>query len=436
MPDILFEPLQLRNLTVKNRLWRSNMAGRFDNYDGSGNPARINWELKFARGGAGAIVSSFVAVNIRGRILPNYATIDSDERIPFWRELGRRVHEHDCRFIMQLSHGGRQRDIGGIEFETGLSSTDKPEPLNGFPCERMTVEQIESTVEDFAEGARRAREAGLDGVELHAANGYLFTQFLSSAMNDRTDQYGGTLENRARFLLDVIRAIRRKVGDDFHVQVKISTTEFNNALTVFEPAGNTLEDSVKVCKWAEQAGADAIVVSAGSSFPHPKNPPGDFPTEEAVKTIDAMISSGSRVRFNFALLSNPAGAKIFRTSWQRARGDVIEGINLVDSRRIKEEVGIPVLCTGGFQTASFIRAAIAGGACDAVTIARSFIANNDLPKIFAAGQDTPERPCTYCNKCLVNVLENPLGCYEQDRYPSREAMVADILSVFDPPPFS
>lgn len=435
MSDILFEPLQMRNLTVKNRLWRSNMSGRFDNYDGSGNPARINWELKFAKGGAGAIVSSFVAVNIRGRILPNYATIDRDERIPFWRELGRRVHEHDCRFILQLSHAGRQRDIGGIEFETGLSSTDKPEPLNGFPCERMTPEQIESTIDDFAEGARRAREAGLDGVELHAANGYLFTQFLSSAVNDRVDHYGGTLENRARFLLDVIRAIRRKAGADFHLQVKISTTEFNNALTVFEPPGNTIEDSVKVCQWVEEAGADAIVVSAGSSFPHPKNPPGDFPTEEAIKTIDSMISSGSRVRFNYTLLSNPAGAKIFRASWLKARGEVIEGINLADARRIKQAVGIPVLCTGGFQTASVIRAAIEGGDCDAVTIGRSFIANNDLPLIFASGHDTPERPCTYCNKCLVNVLENPLGCYELDRYPSREAMVADILSVFDPPPF-
>lgn len=435
MSDILFEPLQMRNLTVKNRLWRSNMSGRFDNYDGSGNPARINWELKFAKGGAGAIVSSFVAVNIRGRILPNYATIDRDARIPFWRELGRRVHGHDCRFILQLSHAGRQRDIGGIEFETGLSSTDKPEPLNGFPCERMTLEQIENTIDDFAEGARRAREAGLDGVELHAANGYLFTQFLSSAVNDRVDHYGGTLENRARFLLDVIRAIRRKAGADFHLQVKISTTEFNNALTVFEPPGNTIEDSVKVCQWVEEAGADAIVVSAGSSFPHPKNPPGDFPTEEAIKTIDSMISSGSRVRFNYTLLSNPAGAKIFRASWLKARGEVIEGINLADSRRIKQAVGIPVLCTGGFQTASVIRAAIEGGDCDAVTIGRSFIANNDLPLIFASGRDTPERPCTYCNKCLVNVLENPLGCYELDRYPSREAMVADILSVFDPPPF-
>jgi len=133
--------------------------------------------------------------------MPNYATIDRDERIPFWRELGRRVHEFDCKFILQLSHAGRQRDIGGIEFEKGLSSTDRPEPLNGFECERMTEEHIGQTVRDFAAGARRARQAGLDGVELHAANGYLFTQFLSSAINDRTDGYGGPLRARARFLL-------------------------------------------------------------------------------------------------------------------------------------------------------------------------------------------------------------------------------------------
>src|ERR671918_1946015 len=102
--DAIFEPLQFRNLTVKNRIFRSNISGRFDNYDGSGNQARINWELKFARGGVGAIISSFVPVSIRGRILPSYATIDRDERIPFWRTLGEKVHEYDCRYIVQLSH--------------------------------------------------------------------------------------------------------------------------------------------------------------------------------------------------------------------------------------------------------------------------------------------------------------------------------------------
>jgi 2,4-dienoyl-CoA reductase-like NADH-dependent reductase (Old Yellow Enzyme family) len=431
--DTLFEPLQFRNLTVKNRIFRSNIAGRFDNYDGSGNQARINFELKFARRGVGAILSSYCSVQIRGRIIPNYATIDRDERIPFWRELGKRVHEHDCRFLLQLSHGGRQRDIGGIEFEKGLSSTDKPDPLHGLEAERMTVADIKETVAAFAQGARRAREAGLDGVELHAANGYLFTQFLSSAINDRDDDYGGPLRNRARFLLEVVAAIRREVGRDFHLQAKLSTTEYNNALIPWEGAGNTIAESVQVCRWLEEAGVDAIHVSSGSSFPHPRNPPGDFPVAEAVKTYDTMLSSGSRTLPLYMALRS--GGQLFRAMWLHGRGDVIEGINLPDSRAVKRAVGIPVLCTGGFQTASVVRQAIENGDCDAVSIARPLIANNDLVQLWAAGHDRPPTPCTYCNKCLVNVLENPMGCYEESRYGSREEMIRQVLSVFDPPPF-
>jgi 2,4-dienoyl-CoA reductase (NADPH2) len=161
----IFRPLSFRHLTIKNRVVRSNVSGRFDNYDGSGSQARINWETKFARGGVGAIISSFVPVHVRGRILPNYAMIDDDRHIPFWRRVGEAVHAHDCKFILQLSHGGRQRDNPGIEFPIGWSSTDKPDPTHGFKCERMTVAQIREVAEQFAQGARRAREAGLDGVE-------------------------------------------------------------------------------------------------------------------------------------------------------------------------------------------------------------------------------------------------------------------------------
>src|SRR5215216_5316129 len=138
--DAIFRPLEFRNLTVKNRIFRSNVSGRFDNYDGSGSQARINWEEKFARGGVGAIISSFVPVSVRGRILPNYAMIDRDERIPFWRKLGETVHQYDCRYILQLSHSGRQQDVGGVENlgKKALSSTSKSEPLHGFACQAMT----------------------------------------------------------------------------------------------------------------------------------------------------------------------------------------------------------------------------------------------------------------------------------------------------------
>src|SRR5262249_8743207 len=151
--DVLFTPLRLGPLEVKNRLFRSSIAGRFDTYDGSGTPVRINWDLKFARGGVGAIISSNAPVSIRGRLVPGDALIDKDERIPFGRELGRRVHEHDCKYILQLAHAGRERLVGGIEYMTGLSSTGKSEPLNGFRCSAMTTAEIREVIDQFARGA-------------------------------------------------------------------------------------------------------------------------------------------------------------------------------------------------------------------------------------------------------------------------------------------
>ena len=437
--DAIFEPLTFRNLTIKNRILRSNVSGRFDHYDGSGTQARINWETKFARGGVGAIVSSFVPVQLRGRIVPNYAMIDHDRHVPFWRSVGEAVHAFDCKFIVQLSHAGRQRDIAGVEYATGLSSTDKDDPTHGFRCERMTVPQIRETVQAFAEGARRAREAGLDGVELHGANGYLITQFLSSAINDRSDEYGGSLENRARFVLEIVRAIRGRVGDDFHLQVKISTRDYNDAVAFFGkgPSGNTIDESVQVCRWLAEAGVDAIHVSVGSFFPHPRNPAGvDLPVEDLAKTYDALISSGESAFRTYLLFRNLP--ELARRQWNEAAPppDRIEGQNLPDARMVKSAVPVPVICTGGFQTASVIAAAVERRDCDAVSIARPLIANNDLVEIFRRGQDRADRPCTYCNRCLANVVKNPLGCYEEARYPSREAMLAEIMSVFDPPAFA
>ncbi len=206
--DVIFTPLKFRNLTVKNRIFRSNISGRFDNEDGSLTQTRINWECKFAAGGVGAIISSYVPVLMEGRIIADYATVHRDDFIPLWERLGAAVHRFDCKYIMQLSHSGRQMDIPGVHnsHRPALSSTSRKESLHGFLCRAAGKAEIDHLAEAFAAGAWRAREAGLDGVELHAANGYLFTQFLSSGINDRTDEYGGPLQNRARFLLEVIRA--------------------------------------------------------------------------------------------------------------------------------------------------------------------------------------------------------------------------------------
>jgi 2,4-dienoyl-CoA reductase-like NADH-dependent reductase (Old Yellow Enzyme family) len=434
--DVIFAPLRFRNLEVKNRIFRSSISGRFDNEDGSLTQTRINWECKFAKGGVGAIISSYVPVLMEGRIIAGYATVHRDDFIPHWQKLGEAVHSFDCKFIMQLSHSGRQMDIPGVHNYTRrvLSSTSRKETLHGILCRAMSLPEIQHTIKAFARGAWRAREAGLDGVELHAANGYLFTQFLSSGINDRKDEYGGSLANRARFLLDVIQAIRAEVGGGFHLQVKISAVDHNNVIP-WEGKGNTLQESIEVARWCEAAGADAIHVSTGSLFPHPLNPPGDFSFETMASTYDVAISSGVNTLRNYYLFRYPVLRPIFRWLWFRMkRGRPVEGVGLDEARAIKAAVKIPVISTGGWQSAAKIRDAINSGDCDGVAIARSLVANPDLLRFWAAGDDLPPRPCTYCNRCLLNAPKNPLGCYEPLRFPDHETMVEQLMTVYNTHP--
>jgi 2,4-dienoyl-CoA reductase-like NADH-dependent reductase (Old Yellow Enzyme family) len=444
--DPIFEPLKFKSLVLKNRICRSSISGRFDHYNGTGTEARIRWEEKFARGGVAAIISSFVPVHVKGRILPNYAMIDRQETIPFWRELGKRVHEYDCKYIIQLSHGGRQRDVPGIENqrEHGLSSTSKSDSFHGLPSAAMSIDQIQQVVTAFADAAARAQEAGLDGIELHASHGYLFTQFLSSAINDRRDKYGGDVDDRAAFLLEVIDAIQRKVGHDFHLQAKINIVDENRIPFFWEKPGNTVEENLKIFRLAEEAGLHALHVSGGTIFPHPLVPPGGFPVDEASLNYGGMESSGTRGFFNLCLFHFRFLRPIFRWLWNRGkRFYPVEGVTAELCKLVKEQTrsqlgNLPVINTGGYQDAKLIRRYIEDGWMDAVAIARPLIANNDLVHRYARGQNVPERPCTFCNRCLINAIKNPLGCYDESRFDTYEDMVREILSVFPDtyePPF-
>jgi len=443
--EAIFSPLRFPSgLSVKNRLFRSNLSGMFDDYNGHGGNARINWEAQFARGGAGAIISSYTPVAVRGRILTRYAMIDNDDKIPFWRLIGEAVHRHDCRFLMQLSHSGRQQDLGGVEnlHRLAWSATSRKDYFHGLLCRAMDRSEIRETVQQFADGARRARDAGLDGVELHGANGYLITQFLSSGINDRDDEYGGSVANRSRFVLEVVRAIRKAVGRNFQLQMKINAEDHNHWLYPWQKRGNTLAETLEICEILEDGGegVDAFHISSGSTFPHPRNPPGDFPVREAIRWYDGMLSQGVRTRMNMAIFRNTLGSRLFRWLWLARRGQQVEGINAAYARAIKQHAKVPILCTGGFQHASVMGELLRQQWCDAFSIGRPLIANPDLPKILARqnGPD-PGRECTYCNRCLLNDLENPLGCYELSRYPGEtfearyEAMIKTVMAVFEPP---
>jgi 2,4-dienoyl-CoA reductase (NADPH2) len=428
--DVIFQPLEFRNLTVRNRLFRGSITGLMDHFDGRGSDVRLRFEERHAQSGVGAIVSAHAPIHVRGQLGPSIAQIDRDERIPFWREVVRRAHAHDCRYVIQLVHAGRQREVARIvQYETGISSTDRPEPYRGSATERMSKEQIAAVVDDYAQAARRAREAGADGVEIHGANGFLITQFLSKAINDRTDEYGGPLENRARLALEIVRAVRREVGDDYHVQFKISAVERVREVYPWRREGNTIDDSVQVCRWLEDAGIDAVHVSTGTAFPHPRMPPGRFPVEEAKHEWGRF---SNRHWMGTLLFHSPVGA-LFRRYWDRNVKGREEGILLPDAAALKKALTVPVICSGGFQTASVIASAIDSGKCDGVSISRPLIANPDLVRLFEAGVDRPAKPCTYSNKCIGNFLIYPIGCYDESRYASREEMVREIMSLYDVP---
>jgi 2,4-dienoyl-CoA reductase (NADPH2) len=320
----------------------------------------------------------------------------------------------------------------------------------------MTQNDIPDVVQLFVAAAERAYEAGADGIELHSGNGYLFTQFLSSAINKRKDAYGGCLENRYRFMREVILGIRAvpKLAD-FPLIAKLSVVDHNDDLFPLGllngefGKGNQLEDGLQIARWLEADGVDAIHVSTGNMFIHPRNPAGPLPVDVSARTYETMLRSGELSPLVYLLFRSYWGRAFPAWMWQRALHKqlaapqpfkLLEGLSLEDARSVKSVVKIPVLCTGAFQTPTVIRQAIESGACDAVTMARPLLANPELPKLAREASErgdynyTSPTPCTCCNKCTVNVLENPLGCYERQRFDSYESMIQHTMTFYEPGP--
>lgn len=441
--DPIFRPLTINGLILKNRIVRSSLGGRIDYYDGSMSEARIAWDCRFARGGVAAIISSNSGIRADGVAVPGYATIDDDRTIPSWRRLVQEVHRYDCRYVIQLHFSGRQRDVPRKEFidTRALSSTDRPDLLYGLRSRHMTIPEIHDLVQAYAKAARRAREAGADGIEIVACNGYILHQFLSSAINDRHDEYNGNLRARARLTLDVLKAVRAAVGRDFFVSMKLSGRDEHDAYMapLVRAKGNTLADTIALSRWLAEAGLDAIHLSEGDSFPHPLIPAGRLPTDDARRVYAAMFYEGTRTPLIFLLLQFAPFRRLIEWNWGRRMPfkrsgallpDKIEGMNQNDAAEIKQASGLPVICVGGWQSAGRIRAALTADHCDVVSIARGLLANPDLVHRFAEGHDQPERPCTYCNKCAVNALLYPLACWEEDRFDSREQMFDEAYRVY------
>ncbi|WP_040163749.1 NADH:flavin oxidoreductase/NADH oxidase [Microbacterium gorillae] len=289
--SLLFTPLTIRELTAPNRLWVAPMCQySVDAEDG----VPTDWHhvhlAQFASGGAGLILAEATAVVPEGRISPQDVGLWNDEQRDAWRRIVDAVRARGGRLGVQLAHAGRKASTfkpwaderGTVPAGRGGWTPVAPSPIayDGFATPTALDEEgIAAVIAAFAGAARRAVDAGFDAVELHAAHGYLLHQFLSPLSNERTDQWGGTLQNRARLVLDVIRTVRAEVGEAYPVFVRFSGTDA-------APGGLEVSDIAQVATWAEEAGADLYDVSSAGLVAHQHITPGpgyQVPLAAAVK---------------------------------------------------------------------------------------------------------------------------------------------------------
>ena len=252
----LFDPYTLKGMTLKNRVMMSPMC-QYQGQDGS--PS--DWHLVHlgarAVGGVGLILFESTQVEARGRKSLEDLGLWSDEQIPAFQRVIDFCHQYGAKIGIQLAHAGGKAGVPGQHVApSALPRTGEAEPLH-----ELTVEEIGQMVERFKEAAVRAVKAGVDTVEIHGAHGYLVNQFLSPLTNHRTDEYGGSLENRTRFALDVIRAVKSVLPADMPLFMRVSAVEYSDE-------GYDLNEMVEMCKLFKEAGVDIIDVSTGGNVPN------------------------------------------------------------------------------------------------------------------------------------------------------------------------
>jgi 2,4-dienoyl-CoA reductase-like NADH-dependent reductase (Old Yellow Enzyme family) len=358
---MIFSDFNIGNLKLKNRAIRSATWEGMCDSDGKPTERLINMYKQLAENEVGLIITGYAYVSQDGIQLPGMLGAHDDNNIPALKELAKRVHEKGGKIAAQLVHAGGQANRKSSGLQPIAPSAVKFPSYSEVPRE-MTIDDIKRVVAEFGEAARRVKKAGFDAVQLHGAHGYLINQFLSPITNKRTDEYGGSLENRARFLKEVVAEVRSKVGDDYPVFIKLNCDDFLDG-------GFTIDEAVEVAKMLEEWGIDAIEVSGGS------------PASKDTSPARTKIDSSEKEAYHKEL-----------------------------SKRINQVVNIPVAVVGGIRSFEIATEIINNGFADAVSFSRPLIREPHLIKRWKESDRTKAK-CISCNGCfLPGIKEGGIYC--------------------------
>ena len=393
----LFEPGRIGDLQLRNRLVRSATFEGMADADGLPTQALLDLYRRLARGGVGLIVTGYAYVSLDGRNpYTGMLAIDRDEHVPRYRELVSHVHEHGAKLAMQIAHCGRQTTAGALGEQPMAPSAVRDRSVFSTP-RVMDDGEIERVAEDFGQAARRVREAGFDAVQLHGAHGYLINQFLCPHTNRRADRWGGSIDNRMRFVRHVYRRCREQVGDDFPLLIKISAYDQMRR-------GLKVDDGIEMARQMGELGFDGIEVSCGIAEDGMSTVRGDVPIEVILDEWEMYRRKNVLYRW----IMRHFGRWIVRPP------PLTQAFNRAAARAIKEQVDVPVFLVGGLTELSAMEDVLDSGDADFISLCRALIADARFPRKLEAGRRT-ESICVHCNLCLAYMAVGPLRCYHGKR---------------------
>ncbi|MBD3226803.1 MAG: NAD(P)-binding protein [Candidatus Lokiarchaeota archaeon] len=349
----LLESYKINNIELKNRICMPAMDTNFGNRKGELTEKNKKYLELRAKGGVGLIITEPAFFENRGRGTGKMLSIAEDDKIEGFKQLTEKIHKHGSRILLQLYHAGNQ----ATSFFTGeqpVSCSNIPCGLTGEIPKPLSIEEINEIVQKYAIASLRAKKAGFDGVEIHAGHGYLLNQFLSNRTNKRNDQYGGNLENRMRILIEVLKAVREKVGNEFIICFRLNGDDYiENGLEI--------EDTVNIAKALEDNGVDLLNISAGVF------------DSEGFPTVPYM---------NYP-----------------------RGVFVPYAERIKENLSsTPVCVVGRINTPELAENILQENKADLIAIGRGLIGDPKLPIKIKNGDFKSIRKCIGCNSCIDKIL--------------------------------